>query len=141
MAVSIPQSAYRYTGEFRGNTPETPTTASRRRCFTCCSRASHYALASPIGRIVEALGEGRVWSEQSNGPFPAQIQWHRHWNIGRRRMAERSISFARALPIDSEPELFRIVDKVPGEQEDIALKGVRTDQAMPLIAGINAHGD
>ena len=33
------------------------------------------------------------------------------------------ISFARALPIDSEPELLRIVDKVPGEQEDITLKG------------------
>ena len=70
-----------------------------------------------------------------------QNQRCRHWNIGRRRIAERSISFACALPIDSEPELFRIVDKVPGEQEDIALKGVRTDQAMPLIAGINAHGD
>jgi hypothetical protein len=27
-----------------------------------------------------------------------------------------------------------------GEQEDIALKVVRTDPAMPLIAGINAPG-
>jgi hypothetical protein len=34
MAESIPQSAYRSLGSFEGNTPETPTTASRRRCFT-----------------------------------------------------------------------------------------------------------
>jgi hypothetical protein len=128
-------------GSLGGNTLETPTAASRRRCFTCRRRVSYYALASPIGRIVEALGEWQVWCEQSIGPFPAQIHRYRHWNIGRRRIAERSISFARALPIDSEPELFRIVVKVPGEHEDIALKGVRTDQAMPLIAGINAHGD
>ena len=72
--------------------------------------------------------------------FAGSDQQYRHWNIGR-RLAERSISFACMLPIDSEPELFRIVDKVSGEQEDIALKGVGTDQAMPLIAGINAHRD
>jgi hypothetical protein len=39
------------------------------------TRASHYALVSPIGRIVDVFDEWRVWSEQSgrSRPTPAEL--------------------------------------------------------------------
>jgi hypothetical protein len=62
MAESIPQSAYRYTGEFRGKYTGNRADAG---VSPVVDALLIYALASPIGRIVEALGERRVSSEQS----------------------------------------------------------------------------
>jgi hypothetical protein len=80
MAESIPQSAYRYTGGFRGKYIGNSYNREPMPVFHLlinALRASHYAFVSPIGRILEALGEWRVWSEQSGCSRPEAVIYPR----------------------------------------------------------------
>ena len=103
MAESIPQSACRYTGEFRGKYTGKCHNREPKPGSLVDRRAANYAIVSPIGRIVDVFGEGRVSSEQSGRSRPGAVIHVRHMPARKRSFRRAGGSTTAALLVATGP--------------------------------------